>query len=246
MAGKSTYLRQLGLITLMAQIGSFVPASRAKIGLVDHIFTRVGASDNLASGHSTFMVEMMETARLLQAATPKSLILLDEIGRGTSTYDGLSLAWAIAEYIQDQSKVGARTLFATHYHEMTEMEKQREGVKNFTVAVKEDKGDVIFLRKIIPGKADRSYGLHVAKLAGLPHALLCRAQEVLMQLEQSEGSNLPQYDLYSGVHPDLHHTQDLPAPHPILEEMKQLDLFSMTPLDALNRLADFKRRMDSE
>ncbi|MEC4674631.1 MAG: DNA mismatch repair protein MutS [Nitrospirota bacterium] len=246
MAGKSTYLRQLGLITLMAQIGSFVPASSAKIGLVDHIFTRVGASDNLASGHSTFMVEMMETARLLQAATPKSLILLDEIGRGTSTYDGLSLAWAIAEYIQDQSKVGARTLFATHYHEMTEMEKQREGVKNFTVAVKEDKGDVIFLRKIIPGKADRSYGLHVAKLAGLPHALLCRAQEVLMQLEQSEGSNLPQYDLFSGVHPDLHHTQDLPAPHPILEEMKQLDLFSMTPLDALNRLADFKRRMDSE
>lgn len=246
MAGKSTYLRQIGLITLMAQIGSFVPASRAKVGLVDRIFTRVGASDNLASGHSTFMVEMMETARILQAATAKSLILLDEIGRGTSTYDGLSLAWAIAEYIQDKSKVGARTLFATHYHEMTELENQREGVKNFTVAVKEDKGDVIFLRKIIPGKADRSYGLYVAKLAGLPYSLLSRANEILVQLEQSERTNSPQYDLFPVVGQDLNASVGFPPGHHILEEMKQLDLFSMTPLDALNRLADFKRRMDLE
>jgi len=246
MAGKSTYLRQIGLIILMAQIGSFVPATQAKIGLVDRIFTRVGASDNLASGHSTFMVEMMETARILQSSTPKSLILLDEIGRGTSTYDGLSLAWAIAEYIQDRDRVGARTLFATHYHEMTELEQQREGVKNFTVSVKEDKGDVIFLRKIIPGKADRSYGLHVAKLAGLPHSLLRRANEVLLQLEQSENRQSLQYDLFPANSQELNPLPGFPPAHQILEEMKQLDLFSLTPLDALNRLADFKRRMESE
>ena len=246
MAGKSTYLRQIALITLMAQMGSFVPAKQAKIGLVDRLFTRVGASDNLASGHSTFMVEMMETSRILQMATSRSLILLDEIGRGTSTYDGLSLAWAIAEYIQDTTTVGARTLFATHYHEMTDLENHREGVKNFTVAVKEDRGDVVFLRKIIPGKADRSYGLYVAKLAGLPPPLLNRAHEVLQQLEHSAKSSQSQYDLFNQP-PSTQQPQNFfPPTHSILEEMKQMDLFSLTPLDALNQLAEFKRRINAE
>ncbi|MGE3154142.1 MAG: DNA mismatch repair protein MutS [Nitrospiraceae bacterium] len=239
MAGKSTYLRQVALIVLLAQMGSFVPASRARIGLVDRVFTRVGASDNLAAGQSTFMVEMSETAHILRHATSRSLILLDEIGRGTSTYDGLSLAWSIAEYIQSPSNVGARTLFATHYHEMTQLEDLRPGIRNYRVAVQERDGDVLFLRKIVEGGADRSYGIHVAKLAGLPLSILNRAQEVLHQLEQgASSSDRP-----------LHHgrsRQDssLPAPHPILSEMKQMDLFTMTPLEAMNRLADLKRRLD--
>ena len=186
MAGKSTYLRQVALIVLLAQIGSFVPAAEAHIGLVDRIFTRVGASDNLAAGQSTFMVEMIESAHILNSATSRSLILLDEIGRGTSTYDGLSIAWAIAEHIQDRRHVGARTLFATHYHEMTQLEGLREGIKNYCVAVQERDGDVVFLRKIIPGGADRSYGIHVAKLAGLPPAVIERAKQVLAQLEQPD------------------------------------------------------------
>ena len=176
MAGKSTYLRQVALIVLLAQIGSFVPATEAHIGLVDRIFTRVGASDNLAAGQSTFMVEMIESAHILNSATSRSLILLDEIGRGTSTYDGLSIAWAIAEHIQDRRHLGARTLFATHYHEMTQLEGLREGIRNYCVAVQERDGDVVFLRKIVPGGADRSYGIHVAKLAGLPPTVIARAQ----------------------------------------------------------------------
>jgi DNA mismatch repair protein MutS len=241
MAGKSTYLRQVALIVLLAQIGSFVPAGRARIGLVDRVFTRVGASDNLAAGHSTFMVEMSETAHILRHATSRSLILLDEIGRGTSTYDGLSLAWSIAEYIQSAPHLGARTLFATHYHEMTQLEELRPGIRNYRVAVQERDGDVLFLRKIVEGGADRSYGIHVAKLAGLPAAILNRAQEVLHQLEhgarsadRARGPEQPQAD------------PSLPAPHPILSEMKQMDLFSMTPLEAMNRLADLKRRLDQE
>ena len=169
----------------MAQMGSFVPAKEAKIGLVDRIFTRVGASDNLAGGQSTFMVEMTETAHILHCATSRSLILLDEIGRGTSTYDGLSIAWAIAEYIQDPQRLGARTLFATHYHEMTQLESLREGITNYCVAVQERDGEVLFLRKIIPGGADRSYGIHVAQLAGLPDLVIHRAKAVLAQLESS-------------------------------------------------------------
>ncbi|MCA9477507.1 MAG: DNA mismatch repair protein MutS, partial [Nitrospira sp.] len=168
MAGKSTFLRQVALIVLMGQIGSFVPAESAKIGIVDRIFTRVGAADDLSAGQSTFMVEMSETSKILDSATSRSLILLDEVGRGTSTYDGLSIAWALAEYILDRGILGARTLFATHYHEMTQLEGQREGIKNYTVLVKEKGQDVLFLRKIIEGKADRSYGIQVAKLAGLP------------------------------------------------------------------------------
>lgn len=241
MAGKSTYLRQVALIVLLAQIGSFVPASRTRIGLVDRVFTRVGASDNLAAGQSTFMVEMSETAHILRHATSRSLILLDEIGRGTSTYDGLSLAWSIAEYIQSAPHLGARTLFATHYHEMTQLEGLRPGIRNYRVAVQERDGDVLFLRKIVEGGADRSYGIHVAKLAGLPAAILTRAQEVLHQLEQGGQSS----DRLQNPEPS-ERDRSLPTPHPILSEMKQMDLFSMTPLEAMNRLADLKRRLDQE
>lgn len=234
MAGKSTFLRQVALIVLMGQIGSFVPATEAQIGITDRIFTRVGASDNLAGGQSTFMVEMVETAHILRSATQRSLILLDEIGRGTSTYDGLSIAWAIAEHIHDCSRLGARTLFATHYHEMTSLEEQRTGIKNYRVAVQEHGGEIVFLRKIVPGRADRSYGIHVAKLAGLPPEVLARAQTVLNQLEQSD----PAYSESTDQDPPK---TSNPQPHPIIDEVKQIDLFSMTPLDAMNRLANLQR-----
>jgi len=242
MAGKSTYLRQVALITLMAQMGSFVPATEARIGLTDRIFTRVGASDNLAGGQSTFMVEMTESAHILNCATPRSLILLDEIGRGTSTYDGLSIAWAIAEYIQDPQRLGARTLFATHYHEMTQLESLREGITNYCVAVQERDGRVLFLRKIIRGGADRSYGIHVAQLAGLPDQVIHRAKAVLAQLESSSSSGRPVQENQQSLHFDA----TLPAPHPMLEEVRQMDLFSMTPLDALNRLAELQQRLLKE
>jgi len=241
MAGKSTYLRQVALIVLMAQMGSFVPASSAHIGLVDRIFTRIGASDDLAAGQSTFMVEMAETSKILTAATSRSLILLDEVGRGTSTYDGLSIAWAVAEYILDRCHVGARTLFATHYHEMTELEELREGLKNYTVLIKEKNQDVLFLRKIIKGKANRSYGIHVAKLAGLPETIIQRAQNILQQLEH-ESTNAT-YEP-SQQQPLLN--QPTPSAHVILDEVKQMDLFGMTPLEALNRLADMKSRLEQE
>src|SRR5262245_14495337 len=241
MAGKSTYLRQVALIVLLTQIGSFVPATEAHIGLVDRIFTRVGASDNLTAGQSTFMIEMVESAQILNCATPRSLILLDEIGRGTSTYDGLSIAWAIAEYIYDPARLGARTLFATHYHEMTQLESLRKGIRNYRVAVQERGGDVVFLRKIVPGGADRSYGIHVAKLAGLPAQVISRAQAVLAQLEQSdkEIEEVPVAAEPKNVPPST-----LPQPHPLIDEMRQIDLFSMTPLDALNRLAELQRRAE--
>ena len=235
MAGKSTYLRQVALIVLLAQIGSFVPAAEAHIGLVDRIFTRVGASDNLASGQSTFMVEMVETANILNSATQRSLILLDEIGRGTSTYDGLSIAWAVAEHIHDRTHLGARTLFATHYHEMTQLEQQRDGIRNYRVAVQEREGEVVFLRKIVAGGADKSYGIHVAKLAGLPAGVIDRAQVVLAQLEQPESTRT------GPIQEQPKRTaQPLPQPHAIIEEVKQIDLFSMTPLDALNRLVELQ------
>ncbi len=238
MAGKSTYLRQVALIALMAQVGSFVPATEAHIGLVDRIFTRVGASDNLAAGRSTFMVEMVESAQILHCATSKSLILLDEIGRGTSTYDGLSIAWAIAEFIHDRERLGARTLFATHYHEMTQLQSLRDGIRNYRVDVQERGDDVVFLRKIVPGGADRSYGIHVAKLAGLPTSVIERAQEVLMSLEQPDQAidaspTLPERDRPG---------PSLPQPHPLIDEVRQIDLFSITPLDALNRLAELQKR----
>jgi DNA mismatch repair protein MutS len=183
MAGKSTYIRQVALIVLMAQIGSFVPAESAEIGLVDRVFTRVGASDDLSRGQSTFMVEMNETANIINNATERSLVILDEIGRGTSTFDGLSIAWSVAEFLYD--KIKARTLFATHYHELTKLAEERKGVGNFNVAVREWNEQVIFLRKIIPGGADKSYGIQVARLAGLPKEILDRAKEILAHLENS-------------------------------------------------------------
>jgi DNA mismatch repair protein MutS len=184
MAGKSTYMRQIALITLMAQIGSFVPADSAKIGIVDKIFTRVGAQDDLSSGQSTFMVEMMEVSNILRNATPNSLVILDEIGRGTSTYDGLSIAWAVAEFMADKNKLGCKTLFATHYHELIDMANRIDGIRNFSVAVKEKGEDVIFLRKIVEGGTDESYGIHVARLAGVPKQVLNRADKILKSLEK--------------------------------------------------------------
>lgn len=242
MAGKSTYLRQVALIVLMAQMGSFVPAESARIGIVDRIFTRVGAADDLSAGQSTFMVEMSETARILDTATSRSLLLLDEVGRGTSTYDGLSIAWALAEYILDRGHLGARTLFATHYHEMTQLETLKEGIKNYTVLVQEKGQDVLFLRKIIQGKADRSYGIQVAKLAGIPKPVLDRAKNILAQLEQDASSNNVSLSNEAVNTTALEPVS--PKPHIILDEVKQMDLFSMTPLEALNRLADFKARLN--
>ena len=186
MAGKSTYIRQVALIVLMAQIGSFVPAASAEIGLVDRIFTRVGANDDLARGQSTFMVEMNETSNIVNNATERSLVILDEIGRGTSTFDGLSIAWSVAEFLHD--KIKARTLFATHYHELTKLAAERKGVCNFNVAVREWNEQIIFLRKIVPGGADKSYGIQVARLAGLPKEILDRAKEILAHLENPNGA----------------------------------------------------------
>jgi DNA mismatch repair protein MutS len=186
MAGKSTYIRQVALITIMAHIGSFVPAAKAEIGLVDRVFTRVGASDDLARGRSTFMVEMQETANILNNATPKSLIILDEIGRGTSTFDGISIAWSVAEFLCTNPAVRAKTLFATHYHELTDLSLTMPGVKNANVLVKEHGDRITFLRRIVPGSADKSYGIHVARLAGLPASVLERAQEILHNLEEGE------------------------------------------------------------
>ena len=245
MAGKSTYLRQTALIVLMAQIGSYVPAKAAVIGAVDRIFTRVGASDNLLEGQSTFMVEMTETANILHHATARSLVILDEIGRGTSTFDGLSIAWAVAETLADASRIGARTLFATHYHELTELAHSHSGVRNYNVAVRERGEEILFLRKIVEGGSDRSYGIHVARLAGLPRVVIARAQEVLARLETGmsdqdrdpDGILLPQ---------DAATDATLPPPHPILDEMRQMDLFKMTPLEALNKLSEMKERLQQE
>ena len=189
MAGKSTYMRQTALIVLMAQLGSFVPARSAEIGIVDRIFTRVGASDDLASGQSTFMVEMNEVANILKNATPQSLIILDEIGRGTSTFDGLSIAWAVVEHIADPSILGAKTLFATHYHELTELEGRLPGVHNYCIAVKENGEDIVFLRKIVKGGADRSYGIEVARLAGVPQSVIDRSREIAATLSDDEIRN---------------------------------------------------------
>ena len=243
MAGKSTYMRQVALISLMAQCGSFVPASYAHLGIVDKIFTRVGASDDLSMGQSTFMVEMMEVAAILNDATPNSLVVLDEIGRGTSTYDGLSIAWAVAEYISDKEKCGAKTLFATHYHELTELEEKLDGVKNYSVAVKEKGEDIIFLRKIVPGGTDESYGVHVAKLAGVPKAVTKRANEILRNLErksilsskkqEKENKNVTagQLDLYNYKLAEIAH------------ELDKINLNELTPIDALNKLMDIKEKM---
>jgi DNA mismatch repair protein MutS len=247
MAGKSTYIRQVAILALMAQTGSFIPATRAEIGIVDRIFTRVGASDDLTRGQSTFMVEMCETANILNNATRRSLIILDEVGRGTSTFDGVSLAWALTEYIAE--RLGARTLFATHYHELTELALTYPIVKNFNFSVKEWNEDIVFLRKVVPGGSDKSYGIHVARLAGIPRPILDRAREILSNLESQS------FDLEDK--PALAHHRKTAPPKGremqldlfqdlnelILKEVKKLDTDRMTPLEALQYLAELKRRI---
>ena len=243
MAGKSTYMRQVALISLMAQCGSFVPATYARLGVVDKIFTRIGASDDLSMGQSTFMVEMMEVATILKEATPNSLVILDEIGRGTSTYDGLSIAWAVAEYMSDKEKCGAKTLFATHYHELIGLEEKIQGVKNYSIAVKERGEDIIFLRKIVSGGTDESYGVHVAKLAGVPQVVTKRSNEILKTLErksilgnqkqEKENKKVAtgQLDMYNYKLAEIAH------------ELDKVDLNNLTPIDALNTLVKIKEKM---
>lgn len=247
MAGKSTYIRQVALITLMAQVGSFVPAKQAKIGIVDRIFTRVGASDDLASGHSTFMVEMSEVSNILKNATKNSLVILDEIGRGTSTFDGLSIAWAVAEYLTDTSKIGCKTLFATHYHELTELEEMIEGVRNYCIKVQEREEGVVFLRKIVHGSADKSYGIEVAKLAGLPVEAIERANEILLVMEEKEvriKRSKKSNDIPSGDKDRLNlfnYKDKL-----VIEELESLPIEEMTPIEAMNYLNALKKRLASE
>ncbi len=235
MAGKSVFIRQVALIVLMAQMGSFVPAERARIGIVDRIFTRIGAQDEVASGQSTFMVEMVETANILNHATPRSLLILDEIGRGTSTYDGLSIAWAVVEYLHNHPERRARTLFATHYHELIELAERLPMVRNYNLAVVEEGGHVVFLHKVVPGGADRSYGIHVAQLAGVPRPVIHRAEELLQQLESGEfrpGTAAPQ------PYQPLLFAQE----HPVVEALRALDVSTMTPLEAINALYELQRR----
>jgi DNA mismatch repair protein MutS len=244
MGGKSTYLRQAALIVIMAQMGSFVPARTARLSIVDRVFTRIGASDNLARGRSTFMVEMTETAAILHTATARSLILLDEVGRGTSTYDGLAIAWAAIEYLH--ARVRAKTLFATHYFELTELAEQLSGVKNYHVSVKETGGSVVFLRRVEPGAADRSYGIEVAKLAGLPNEVVVRAREVLMEHESSEHRLSGHLTPGSSTTPDrpTQLTIFTPLSQPVLEKLREVDLNRLTPLEALNLLAELKRQIE--
>lgn len=245
MAGKSTYMRQVALITLMAHMGSFVPADSAKIGIVDRIFTRVGASDDLASGQSTFMVEMNEMAHILKSATSRSLIVLDEIGRGTSTFDGLSIAWAVVEYLVDKEKIGAKTLFATHYHELSELEGHVSGVVNYRISVKEHGEDVIFLRKIERGGADKSFGIHVAHLAGMPHPVIMRAHEILARLETNDvnQSSIGQNILGENAEKSPKQVNLFESPAmDLVEEIRKLDVMSMTPIDAMNTLFMLKEK----
>lgn len=248
MSGKSTYLRQVGLIVLLAQIGAFVPAESARIGIADRIFTRVGASDNLAFGESTFMVEMLEAANILNNASPRSLILLDEIGRGTSTFDGLSIAWALTEYLHHNKKVAAKTLFATHYHELTELAMLYPRIKNFRVAVKEYEDHVVFLRKIEPGGMDNSYGIYVAQMAGLPEAVIERAREVLHNLESNEITpnrtpKLAQPRAGSAADKSQLSLFELAKPSPVEEELRKTDLNTLTPIDALLKLRELKEML---
>ena len=232
MAGKSTYMRQIAIITLMAQIGSYVPAESADIGVVDGIFTRIGASDDLASGQSTFMVEMNEVANILKSATADSLIVYDEIGRGTSTYDGLAIAWAVAEHTANKAECGAKTPFATHYHELTELEDKIEGVKNYSVAIKERDGNIIFLRKIVKGGADNSYGVEVAKLTGIPDKVICRAREILKKLEGGEMEKSPKKA------PAVAESSEVAI---LAEELKNLDINTLTPIESMNILYKLKK-----
>ena len=255
MAGKSTYMRQTALIVLMAQIGSFVPASSANIGLVDRIFTRVGASDDLASGQSTFMVEMNEVANILRNATGKSLLILDEIGRGTSTFDGLAIAWAVVEHISNSKLLGAKTLFATHYHELTELEGKIDNVNNYCIAVKEKGDDIVFLRKIVKGGADKSYGIQVAKLAGVPESVILRAKEIVDELVNADITTRVKDIASQGTQPKKTQKRldevdmaqfslfDTVKDDDVLEELKDLDISHMTPMDALNTLYQLQNKL---
>ena len=256
MAGKSTYMRQSALIVLMAQIGSFVPAKSANIGIVDRIFTRVGASDDLASGQSTFMVEMNEVANILRNATSNSLLILDEIGRGTSTFDGLSIAWAVIEHISNRKLLGAKTLFATHYHELTELEGKMNNVNNYCIAVKEKGDDIVFLRKIIRGGADKSYGIQVAKLAGVPDIIIDRAKEIVEQLSDNDITEKVQSIVVESAseskrrvkkYDEVDMTQmslfDTVTDTDILKELESIDIGNLTPLDALNTLYRLQSRL---
>ena len=247
MAGKSTYMRQTALIVLMAQIGSFVPAKEANIGICDRIFTRVGASDDLASGQSTFMVEMTEVANILRNATSSSLLILDEIGRGTSTFDGLAIAWAVIEHVANPKLLGAKTLFATHYHELTELEGKLPGVHNYCIAVKEKGDDIVFLRKIVKGGADKSYGIQVARLAGVPESILKRAKELVEQLSDADitaavkdlagtGKGKSSAVTYDELDVQQMSLFDTVQDDSIIEEIRELDITNLTPMDALNTL----------
>jgi DNA mismatch repair protein MutS len=251
MAGKSTYLRQVALIILMAQMGCFVPAKEARIGIVDRIFTRIGALDNIMRGQSTFMVEMMETARILNQATSRSLVVLDEIGRGTSTFDGLSIAWAVAEYLHDHSSFRPKTLFATHYHELTELVLTKERVRNYNMAVKEWGGEIIFLRKIVEGGTNRSYGIQVARLAGLPQKVIERAKEILSNLEKGEldGMGMPKIATTKKVISKPKTPSQLSLfvqPDPIRSELKKLKIDRLTPLEAINILDELKKKAEKD
>lgn len=255
MAGKSTYMRQTALIVLMAQIGSFVPADKANIGIVDRIFTRVGASDDLASGQSTFMIEMTEVANILRNATSRSLLILDEIGRGTSTFDGLAIAWAVIEHISDTKLCGAKTLFATHYHELTELEGKISGVNNYCIAVKEKGDDIVFLRKIVKGGADKSYGIQVAKLAGVPDSVICRAKELVEELSDADitaavkdltsSSKKKQKIVYDQVDMAQMSLFDTVQDNDIVEEIRNLDMFHLTPMEAMNILYNLQNKIQN-
>ena len=248
MGGKSTYLRQCALIVLLAQTGSFVPANRAKLPLADRIFARVGASDNITHGQSTFMVEMQETANILHSATSRSLVLLDEIGRGTATYDGLSIAWAVAEHLATATNVRPKTLFATHYHELTDIADVLPGVANYQVVAREWEDEIHFLRKVEPGRSDRSYGIQVARLAGLPEPTVARAKQILTGLERDELSRGGRPTLTSAVHepqPQLGLFEVPPAVEDVVaEKLREIDLEQTTPMDALVLLAELKRRSE--
>ena len=239
MSGKSTFLRQTALIALMAQIGSYVPARNARIGIIDKIFTRIGAADNLAQGESTFMVEMREMAFIFNNLTQRSLLILDEVGRGTSTFDGISIAWAAIEYLHNAKPL---VLFATHYFELTEIAASLTGVKNYNVDVKEWQNNIIFLHKIVPGSADRSYGVHVADLAGLPKDIIMRAKNILCQLESNAQRSTPAIEKHINTNEQMSFSN---VSHPVIDELNTLDINQMTPLTALSLLADWKERIKS-
>ena len=240
MAGKSTYMRQVALIVLMAQMGAFVPARSARIGVVDRVFTRIGASDDLGAGQSTFMVEMTEVAQMLRDATSRSLLILDEIGRGTSTYDGMSIARAVLEFCADKKRLGAKTLFATHYHELTAVEAELDGVRNYHIAVKKRKDDIVFLRKIVPGGADQSYGIEVAKLAGVPDRVISRARDILAQLE-AEGRATPSAGQAAPAEDQLS-LGDM-AGAEVLDALRATAVETLTPIEALNLLYQLKQKL---